>query len=59
MNEKENPYADIINLPRPVSRKNPPLTMKQRAAQFATYAAVSGHEEAISKATLKREQQFK
>ncbi|WP_297968570.1 hypothetical protein [uncultured Anaerovibrio sp.] len=59
MNEKENPYADIINLPRPVSRKHPPLTMKQRAAQFAPFAAVSGHEEAISKATLKREQQFK
>jgi len=57
MNEKENPYADIINLPRPVSRKHPPLTMKQRAAQFAPFAAVSGHEEAITKTTLEREQQ--
>ena len=58
MNEEQNPYADIIDLPRPVSKKHAPLTMKQRAAQFSPFAAVSGHDEAIAKTTLEREKQF-
>lgn len=58
MNEEQNPYADIIDLPRPVSKKHAPLTMKQRAAQFSPFAAVAGHDEAIAKTTLEREKQF-
>lgn len=56
--DQKSPYADIINLPRPVSKKHAPLTMKQRAAQFSPFAAVSGHSEAIQKTTLELEKQF-
>lgn len=56
--QEQNPYADIINLPRPVSKKHPPLTMKQRAAQFSPFAAVGGHAEAINKTTMEREKLF-
>ncbi|MCR5177190.1 MAG: hypothetical protein K6C05_10150 [Anaerovibrio sp.] len=52
------PYDDIIHLPRPVSQKHPPLTMKQRAAQFSPFAAVSGHEEAINKVAREHENKY-
>ena len=28
-------YEDIINLPHPVSKKHPRMSMEERAAQFA------------------------
>ena len=40
-------YDDIINLPRPVSKKHPPMSVKARAAQFAPFAALTGHGDAI------------
>lgn len=40
-------YQDIIDLPRPVSRKYPQMPMEDRAAQFAPFAALSGHGEVI------------
>lgn len=40
-------YEDIINLPRPVSNKHPPMDRANRAAQFAPFAALTGHEAAI------------
>lgn len=40
-------YDDIINLPPHVSKKHPRLSMKQRAAQFSPYSALSGFEDAI------------
>lgn len=40
-------YDDIINLPHHVSEKHPRLSMGQRAAQFAPFAALSGFEDAI------------
>lgn len=40
-------YDDIINLPHHVSKRHPRLSMKQRAAQFAPFAALSGFEDAI------------
>ncbi|NLW69784.1 MAG: YolD-like family protein [Eubacteriaceae bacterium] len=40
-------YEDIINMPHHVSEKHPPMPMKERAAQFAPFAAISGHKEAI------------
>ena len=42
-----NAYDDIINLPHHVSKKHPPMSMYQRAAQFAPFAALTGHNEAI------------
>ena len=40
-------YKDIINLPHHVSKKHPQMSMHDRAAQFAPFAALSGHSEAI------------
>ena len=42
-----NLYDDIINLPHHVSKHHKPMPMINRAAQFAPFSAVSGHEEAI------------
>lgn len=46
-------YDDIINLPHHVSTKHPQMPMKQRAAQFAPFAALTGHDEAIRRAAEK------
>ena len=40
-------YDDIINLPHHVSEKHPQMSMLQRAAQFAPFAALTGHDKAI------------
>ena len=40
-------YDDIINLPHHVSKKHPQMSMLQRAAQFAPFAALTGHDKAI------------
>ena len=36
-------YSDIINLSRPVS-KRPRMSLEQRSAQFAPFAALTGYE---------------
>lgn len=41
-------YADIINLPHHISRKHPQMSIHDRAAQFAPFAALTGHGEAIA-----------
>ena len=43
-------YDDIINLPRPVSKKHPPMPMSKRAAQFLPFAALTGFEGEIAEA---------
>lgn len=40
-------YDDIINLPHHVSDIYKPMLMSHRAAQFAPFAALSGHDDAI------------
>ena len=40
-------YDDIINLPHHVSKKRPKMSMESRAGQFAPFAALTGHKEAI------------
>ena len=40
-------YSDIINLPHHVSSKRPQMPIRDRAAQFAPFAALTGHEEAM------------
>ena len=44
------PYDDIIHLPRPVSKKHPPMPMSKRAAQFLPFAALTGFEGEIAEA---------
>lgn len=40
-------YSDIINLPRHISVNRPQMTRKNRASQFAPFAALTGFGEAI------------
>ena len=37
-------YDDIINLPHHVSQTQTPMSMESRAAQFAPFAALTGHD---------------
>lgn len=41
-------YSKIIKLPHHVSKNRQPMTMYQRAAQFAPFAALTGHGAAIN-----------
>ena len=43
-------YDDIINLPHHVSERHPQMSMYNRAAQFAPFAALTGHGSAITEA---------
>lgn len=43
-------YDDIIDLPHPVSKTHKPMSLLQRAAQFAPFAALNGHSQAIADA---------
>lgn len=40
-------YEDIIYKEHPVSKKHPTMSLRDRAAQFAPFAALSGHKEAL------------
>ena len=42
-------YDDIINLPHHVSKRHQRMSLYNRAAQFAPFAALTGYEEAIAK----------
>lgn len=42
-----NKYNDIINLPHHVSTKHPRMTLEERSAQFAPFAALVGYDEVI------------
>ncbi len=42
-------YGDIINLPHHVSQNRPQMPPDNRAAQFASFAALSGYEDAVEK----------
>ena len=41
------PYADMLDMSRPVSKKHPPMSLYDRAAQFSAFAALTGHGDAI------------
>ena len=43
----KGPYDDIINLPHPVSKTHPRMSMIERAAQFSPFAALTGYGAAI------------
>ena len=42
------PYDDIINLPHPTSKRHPRMPIRDRAAIFSPFAALSGHGAAIA-----------
>ena len=47
---QKNPYEDIIHLPHHVSRKHPRMSLHDRAAQFAPFAALTGYDDVIAEA---------
>lgn len=47
MTNYEKSYDDIINLPPPISEKHPKMPIPDRAAQFAPFSAVVGHDAAV------------
>ena len=44
---KNNSYDDIINLPHPISKNHPQMSLRDLAAQFAPFAALTGHDAEI------------
>ena len=44
----EHSYDDIISLPRPETPGHPPMPVRDRAAQFAPFAALTGYGDAIT-----------
>ena len=51
-------YADIIDLPHPRSAKHPPMSLYDRAAQFAPFAALSGYDEMVGEEARLTEKQI-
>lgn len=47
MEKKQTNYDDIIAWNHPISKKHPQMTLQDRAAQFAPFAALTGHHDAI------------
>lgn len=45
-------YDDIINLSHPVSKNHPPMSVYNRAAQFAPFAALVGYSESIKNSEI-------
>lgn len=44
-------YDDIIDLEHPTSTKHPRMSMESRAAQFGSFAALTGFEDLITETT--------
>ena len=53
------PYDDIINLPHPTSKRHPRMPIRDRAAIFSPFAALSGHGAAIAETARLTEQKKK
>ncbi|MGM9853777.1 MAG: hypothetical protein ACI30N_07410 [Muribaculaceae bacterium] len=54
---EEFPYEDIVNLPHLQSGRHPQMPLESRAAQFAPFAALTGHSDAIAE-TARRTDDF-
>ena len=42
-----NPYEDMLYMPHSTSKTHPRMSMEKRAAQFAPFAALTGHADAV------------
>lgn len=51
-------YEDIIDLPHHISKKHPRLSIEQRAAQFAPFAALTGYEDEINLADIENMEKY-
>ena len=54
----KNKYEDMLYLPHHVSLKHPHMSRKNRAAQFAPFAAVVGHEASVYEAARYTEEKI-
>ena len=54
----KSPYEDIINLPHHQSEVHPHMSMRNRAAQFAPFAALTGYEEAVNETSRYTEERI-
>ena len=52
---KSDDYADLLDLEHPTFPNHPPMSMNERAAQFSSFAALTGFEEELEKARLATE----
>ena len=43
----EKKYEDMVYMPHHVSLRHPHMSRRSRAAQFAPFAAITGHEESV------------
>ena len=53
-----NPYEDMLELSHPVSKIHPQMPRRDRAAQFAPFAALTGYEEAVREAARLTEEKM-
>lgn len=44
---RKNPYEDMLYMSHPTSKTHPRMSMEKRAAQFAPFAALTGHADAV------------
>lgn len=58
MSKDLSKYLDIINLPRHISTRRAPMSISNRAAQFAPFAALTGYESSIREAARFTEQRI-
>ena len=47
MKQDDSKYEDMLYMSHPVSKKHPPMKRENRAAQFAPFAALTGHNEIL------------
>ena len=53
-----NRYRDIIALPHPVSQKHARMSARNRAAQFAPFAALTGFDGVIAETAQTNKEKF-
>lgn len=56
--KKTNKYDDIINLPHHRSNVRPHMSLRDRAAQFAPFSALTGLEDELDDTAQKSENLF-
>ncbi|MDO4281349.1 MAG: hypothetical protein Q4C56_06930 [Peptococcaceae bacterium] len=49
----------LIHMPRPASRRHPPMPRHKRSAQFAAFAALGGYERLIARAEAENAARYK
>ncbi len=58
MTKEIHDYKDIIDLERPVFNSYPKMSMAKRAGQFAPFAALTGHKEAVDEVARRTDEKI-